>query len=395
MDKWVPVVLVIMLLVGSGGGYFLSSSMYTSQINSLEEQLTTSQQQAASLNTSNQALIQEKATLEASKASIQAQYDSQQASYATLQSSYGNLQATYTNLQGDYAVLSSQYNTFKSSVDSGFASLSTDYVKLQKDYDDLSTMISNNVYGTPGDTQMLNNYKKLTFAVQRLNSTLWYYCNEVSSFRNTLTMAEVMKMETTVRSVVGSSTDIWANYQRIHEYIASNVKYVYDIEFPYISYYSYINVNGVRYLTDFNVGTIDNYVQRPDWTLQYKQGDCDDQAALEFAMLRYYNKYIVGTDYKLYLAELNFSDSTSHVSVFMPVTGGKLTILDPAGNYLTKSSSNIASQAAASELESYNSHWSKNGSITQIMLYSINLTDGSYIKVAQGTLAQIISFLSN
>jgi hypothetical protein len=46
------------------------------------------------------------------------------------------------------------------------------------------------------------------------------------------------------------------------------------------------------------VETIANYVQTPEWTLTQKQGDCDDQAALEYAMLRYYNKYIAGTDYK-------------------------------------------------------------------------------------------------
>ncbi len=387
--------MVAMLLFGSGGSYFLALSMYTPHINSLEGQLATSQQQVTSLNTSNQGLSQDKASLEASKAFLQSQYDSLQASYATLQSSYSTLQTTHTTLQGNYAALSSQYDTLKSGVDTGLASLSADYNKLKKDYDDLSTMVSNNVYGTPGDTQILNNFKTLSLAVRSLNSTLWAYCNEVNSFKNTLTTAEVLKMETTVRSIIGSSTNDWANYQRIYEYITANVKYVYDIEFPYIGYYSYQDVNGVRYLTNFKVATMDNYVQRPDFTLQYKQGDCDDQAALEFAMLRYYNKYIVGTDYNLYLTELDFSDGSSHVAVFMPVTGGKLTILDPAGNYLTTTDSSITQNAAAAELQNYNDHWaSQTGSITQIRLYRINLTDGSYTRVTQGTQAQVASFLA-
>jgi hypothetical protein len=388
MDKWVPVALIAMLLVGGGGGYFLTSSIYSPQIKSIEDQLATSQQQVTSFTTSNQALSQDKAALEASKASLQSQFDS-------LQTSYTALQTTNTKLQSDYAVLSSQYDTLKSGVDASIASLSEDYTQLKKDYEDLSKMVGNNVYGTPGDTQMLNNFKTLSLAVRSLNSTLWEYCNEVNSFKNTLTTADVLKMDTTVRSIIGSSTNDWTNYQNIHEYITSNVKYVYDIEFPFISQFWYLDVNGVRYLTNFNVATIENYVQKPEFTLKYKQGDCDDQAALEFAMLRYYNKYIVGTDYSLYLAEVVFSDGSSHVAVFMPVTGGKLTILDPSGNYLTAAGSSIAQKAASAELENYNSHWvSLNGDITQIRLYRINLTDGSYTMVSEGTRAQVASFLA-
>lgn len=380
MESWVPVALVAMLLVGGGVGYFVSSGMYTPQITSLQGQLTTSQQETASLNTINQGLSQEMAVL--------------QTSLAQLQSDYASLQGTHTNLQAEYATLSSQYDMLSAGVDAGFASLSSDYVKLQKDYNDLSTLISNNVYGTPGDAQMLNHLKTLTLAVRGLNSTLWDYCNEISSFRRTLTTGEILKMETPVRVAVGSSTDAWSNYQKIHEYVTSNVKYVYDVDIPYISYYTYLDVNGVRYLTDFDVETIANYVQTPEWTLTQKQGDCDDQAALEYAMLRYYNKYLTGTDYNLYLTELDFSDGSSHVAVFMPVAGGKLTILDPAGNYLTKTGSTIASKAAASELDTYNTHWSKNGQITRIRLYSIDMTNGSYTKVSEGTRAQVASFLA-
>ncbi len=380
MESWVPVALVAMLLVGGGGGYFVSSGMYTPQITSLQGQLTASQQETTSLNTNNQGLSQEKAML--------------QTSLAQLQSDYASLQSTHTNLQADYATLSSQYDTLSAGVDTGFASLSSDYIQLQKDYNDLSTLVSNNVYGTPGDTQMLNHLKTLTLAVRGLNSTLWNYCNEVSSFRRTLTTGEVLKMETPVRAVIGSTTDSWAIYQKIHDYVTSNVEYVYDVDIPYVSFYTYLDVNGVRYLTDFEVETIANYVQTPEWTLTQKQGDCDDQAALEYAMLRYYNKYIAGTDYHIYLTELDFSDGSSHVAVFMPVTGGKLTILDPAGNYLTKTGSTIASKAAVSELDAYNTHWSKNGQITRIRLYSIDMTDGSYTKVSEGTRAQVASFLA-
>lgn len=387
MEKWVPVALVAMLLVGGGGGYFTASGMLSQKITTLEDQLSSTQQQVTTLNTSNQGLSQDKAVIEANLATLQASFDS-------LQTNYDALQGTYSGLQAEYTALSSQYNTLQSGVDSGLASLSADYVQLQKDYDDLSTLVTNKVQGTIGYTETLNHLKALTLAVRSLNSTLWEYCNEVDSFRNTLTTAEVLKMEATVRSVVGSSTDSWTNYQRIHEYVTTNVDYVYDVEVPYISYYNYIDVNGVRYLTDFDVASIENYVQTPEWTLDNGQGDCDDQAALEYAMLRYYNKYVVGTDYNLYLTELDFSDGSSHVTVFMPVSGGKLTILDPAGNYLTKTGSTIASKTATSEIEAYSGHWSSNGGITQIRLYSINMADGSYTRVYEGTRVQVATFLA-
>jgi hypothetical protein len=48
---------------------------------------------------------------------------------------------------------------------------------------------------------------------------------------------------------------------------------------------------------------------------------------------------------------LDFSDGSSLVAVFMSVMGGKRTIFDPAGNYLTTTGSTTASKAAVSELE--------------------------------------------
>jgi chaperonin cofactor prefoldin len=384
-----------MLLAGGGGGYFFASNTYGSQVTGLQNQLASTQQELAektqeytTLSDSYQALSQSTTALEASKNDLQT-------SYNDLQTDYDTLEADYAALQDQYTTLSTQYDTLQGGVDTGLADLSDKYVTLKSDYDTLTQMMSNNVYGTPGDTAMLNNYYKLNLAVRRLNTTLWEYCNQISSFPHTLTTVEVLKMESRVRSIIGTTTDSWANYQKIHEYMTSNIEYVYDIEFPYISTYNYQDVNGVYYLTDFEVWTITNYVQTPEFTLQYKQGDCDDQAALEYAMIRYYNKYIQGSDYNLYLAEMDFEDGSGHVAVFMPDSGGVLTILDPAGNYLTKTGSSIDYKGAASELEAYNHHWiDQNGSITNIRLYSINLNDGSYTTVAQGTRAQVAAWLA-
>ena len=400
MDKWVPVVLIVVLLAGSGGGYYLASNTLQPRITSLESQLTTVQQQLnektqdyTTLNNDYQTLSQEKASLESSRASLQSSYDALKTNYDTLQSNYGSLQTSRDSLQADYTALSTLYDTL-SAVNSDYTQLSEDYVALKKQYDALSQTVGNNVYKTIGYTQMLEYFHQLTLSVRTFNATLRELCDETTSFKNTLTTSEILGVESAVREAVGSSTDFWSNYQKIHEYVTSNIEYVNDIESPSISSYSWIDVNGVRYLTGFDTTTTRNYIQKPSFTLEYKQGDCDDQAHLEYAMLRYNNKYIVGNDYRIFIAWVFFSDETSHVAVFQPVSGGKLTILDPAGNYLTSESSTIRGKDAASELDAYNTHWSSQGSITSISLYSIDITDGSYTVVVDGTVTEVASYLT-
>jgi hypothetical protein len=93
---------------------------------------------------------------------------------------------------------------------------------------------------------------------------------------------------------------------------------------------------------------------------------------------------------------MTFADGSGHVAVFMPFSGGQVTILDPAGNYLTKTGITIDSKGAVAELETYNSHWlSQNDEITNIKLYSINMTNGSYTTVSQGTRAQVAAWLAS
>ena len=394
MEKWVPAALILVLLAGSGGGYLFTSNLYKPQIASLENQLSLTQQTLDEKTKNYTDLNDKYQTLNQAKITLESTYNSLNSNYNNLKTNYDSLESTYNSLNSNYNALNSQYNTLKNNVDSGFVKLSSDYVDLKKQYDSLSQMVGSSLYGTPGDTTILKYYYQLTKDVRSLNATLWEYCNLRLSFKNTLTISEVMKVENTVRTIIGSSTDEWSNYQNIHQYVTSNIQYVYDIDFPCIMGYKYVDVNGVRYLTEFNTSTIQNYVQKPQFTLEYKQGDCDDQAALEYAMLRYYNKYIVGTDYNLYVADIEFSDGNGHAAVFMPVQGGALTIFDPAGHYLTSSSSTIAAKPAASELEVYNTHWASIGSITHITLYWVNLTDGSSNVVAQGTRAEVAAYLS-
>ena len=163
---------------------------------------------------------------------------------------------------------------------------------------------------------------------------------------------------------------------------------------PYITI-SYVDVNGHTYAYKIDVSTFQKYIQTPKLTLEIKQGDCDDQAILVYAMIKYYMKYVVGTEYTLYLAEITFNNNEGHLAVFLPVQGGELYIIDPAGHYLTSTFlGTITSQPAYQELQSYSNWWSSEGGIKRIVLYEVNIVDGSYTIVEQGNISQIASFLS-
>ncbi len=64
-------------------------------------------------------------------------------------------------------------------------------------------------------------------------------------------------------------------------------------------------------------------------------------------MIKYYKKYVYGTEYSLYLAHIEFSYDTAHLAVILPVQGGDVCIIDPAGNYLTSSWYTIDSKPAS------------------------------------------------
>jgi hypothetical protein len=380
MSTRVVIGLVICLLSGSMLGYTLNSNLSESNIALLQGELSSTQQvldedQRTIIDMTNKlhALSGEKMEL--------------QSSYSSLSSNYSMLKSSFSSLQTQYEILSNDS-------DSGYVQLSSKYIDLLNRYDALSKMLSDKIYGTPNSDTMLRYYYQLNEKVRLLNNSLWSKCNLESSFGNTLSLGEVTQMKDAVKSIVGSSTDHWSNYQGIYQYVSSNIIYVYDVEMPYITYYRYVDVNGIRYLTGFNYSAIDNYVQKPSWTLENKQGDCDDQATLEYAMLRYYNKYYIGTDYNLYIADIDFNDDSGHVAVFMPVQGGKLIILDPAGHYLTSTRSIIDSKPAASELNSYNANWSKDGHIKNIKLYWVDLETGGHAVVSEGTLSEIADYLS-
>ena len=238
-------------------------------------------------------------------------------------------------------------------------------------------------------------YKELSQNVLSLNGLLLSYTSLEQAFSRTLNEEAVNEVFSTVNSATGGSTSFWPSIEKIYNYITSDVKYANDVDMPYISSYNHTNIDGFDYIISFETSTVRNYVQTPKLTLEIKQGDCEDQAILAYAMIKYYMKHVVGTEYSLYIASIEFSDGSEHVAVFLPVRGGNVCIIDPAGSYLTKEYGEIATKPAQQELQTYSNYWSSShGSMKSLTLYDVSVIDGSYKVVAEGDLSQIMAFLS-
>ena len=155
--------------------------------------------------------------------------------------------------------------------------------------------------------QMMDYYGNLSDDVTEMDLTLGSYNSLSESFARVLSSEAVAGTASAVSSATGSSRDLWASGQKIFDYIKSTVKYAYDVEVPYVSYYRYIDSEGTRYITEFTLNVSRNYIQAPRLTLDIQQGDCDDQAVLAYAMLKYYMKNILGTEYNLYISFMEFA----------------------------------------------------------------------------------------
>jgi uncharacterized protein (UPF0333 family) len=213
-------------------------------------------------------------------------------SLQNLQQKYNDLGYVYSNLKSNYEELGNSYNK-----------LSQDYQNLQLQYSSLQnnyTSLSYKYY------TLSSYYKELSKNVSSLYDLLFSYSFVEEAFSRTLNEEEVKKVSSAVWSATGGSISFWEGCQKIFNYITSNINDANDVDMPYISSYRYINIDGFDYITSFKTSTIRNYVQTPKLTLEIKQGDCDDQAILAYAMIKYYMKYIVGTEYLLYIARIEF-----------------------------------------------------------------------------------------
>lgn len=335
-----PSYILIGIVLGAalgGGGVF---TYLSPQIKTLQNELQTEKQNYDALFTE--------------KTELQTTYDNLQTTNEKLQSDYRKLQNEKTSLQTAYNTLQTEKNTIANYL----SAVSGDLSKIKEDLDS---------YGLFED-----------------------------SLKRTLNNGELDKIGDVVNSIMPSSTNSWSGRDAIYNYIVNNIEYNYDTEFVYFSNLSYQTINGKKTYTGATLDLFCNFVQTPEYTINEKRGDCEDQAILEYAMIMYYYKNIYGTTYSTYLADIEYATGPGHIAVFIPVQGGQLCILDTAGHYRTNRWGETTSKDALTELNNYNTHWSISGhpSITNITLYRVDTTSGTYTIVANGSLTAVSEYLS-
>jgi hypothetical protein len=314
--------------------------------------------------------------------------------YSRLSRDYHDLYSKHSKLEVDYSLLNASYSAIQVSPEqlvSKYLRLSSDFKNLNESFVQLKA-----VYDQGGQlsSSMLGHYTSLSGNVSTLRELLLSYSSIPQSFPRVLNYEAVKEISKTVLDATDSSKDSWSAYQKIYDYITTNVKNVKDIDMPYISGYWYVVSGGYPYITSFSLDEIRDYVQAPGLTVEIEQGDCEDQAVLAYAMIQYYRNDVLGSFSSLYLAEVKFADGSGHVAVIMPVADGEICIIDPTGKYLTSAGGQIASKKALEELKDYSNYWSQEvGQIASMKLFYVDITDGSHQMVAEGDAAQIAAFL--
>ncbi len=152
-----------------------------------------------------------------------------------------------------------------------------------------------------------------------------------------------------VREITGGySEDVneyWGDCERLYRWVVNNISYSYDSYMPVLP----VTLSGELIWWE-------GFWRMPEETLEDKTGDCEDMAVLLASMLRSYNE----GNYSIWVLTIRSSvpEVSGHVAVAFPVAGGRLAILDPAGNYYTGYQyGSLGSDSASVAVSNWLSYW--------------------------------------
>ena len=316
-----------------------------------------------------------------------------------------SLEADKNSYEDDYSTISDEYRTLfedynalvqdKKSLEGIVNSLYEEKKELQDTILELSqqlSMAAGNVSGLTLEIELLKDcLVELNGVLYLLNSSMNEYSIIPQAYKRVLNTETLDEIGETVETVAAGSVSPLDAYRSIYDHITSTISYVHDVEFPYISGYSYVDIYDFDIIQDVNISKIQNYIQTPGYTEEYAQGDCDDQAVLAYAMIGYYHREMP-TDTIFYLASLSFDDGSGHLAVFSSSSQG-LLIIDPAGHHFTSQSGQDAFRDSQSELSFYNSKWTAYGGITSMTLHSVSVINGDVNLTFNGDLSSVADFL--
>jgi len=361
LEKVVVLILCVLLAV-----LLIGTAFIYNQNLSLKVRVKTLENEKLALESQLSALENEKNYLQALVDKLQGEYSELKTAYDALELNYSSLKIIYDSLQANYSALENKYQN----LNEDFDLLSTNYTELLKSHEELAASYSH----------ITENYEEwLAFA------ETYFSFNE--SFGRTLSENEISSLVPTVKNITSNPNDWWRSAKQLYDYVAYNIYYVYDEPFPVPP-----TIHELETDTYENETSVEIFMS-PAETLELQQGDCDDQAVLLYGLVKAYDKYVYGVDYKLWAMVLTFGEDAAHLAVALPVGNGELTIIDPAGQYYTGWPGGLSSNDPYEELENYSESWSSYGGIEHIMLYEIE--DGIAREVASGNIQEVASFIQN
>jgi hypothetical protein len=291
----------------------------------------------------------------------------------------------YQRLEYNYTVLRSLY----SSLTEKYRVLTAEYSRLNKSYAEAARELRDARLSLSRALRILS---QLTVTLDKASEKTIEATMIPQAFRRVLNYLEVYRVRSTVESIIRDKDNFWMSIEDIYYYITEHIVYVKDTD-HLIILVNHTNIDGSRVAYKVDYYWIRNYVQTPYETLTMGQGDCDDQAVLAYAMIKYYMVNMRLHDQPLYFAKFIMADGSAHTTVILPIGNGNITIIDPAGHYLTIYITLMNSRPAIDELESYSYYWEDHGGISLVYLYTINITDGSYSLVASGSIYSVGEYL--
>lgn len=310
-------------------------SQKDSQISSLNSQI--SQKDIIITNLHNQDSII--ADLNAQISQKNNQISSLTSQVASLNSQISQKDSTIANLTDQILLLENMTNNLASEI----STLNSQIEGLQTQNDDLTLEIAILNFEMANLQLAYNNY---VIAYQNLRDII----NQRSMHSNISDFITPQDPEVTftVYSITGGWSDtsdwneFWIDVKALYTWIRTNIEYRSDGLSPVLPF----NPSNDLYFSA-------EMWQFPNETLELEKGDCEDQAILLCSMIRCY------TDMQ-YAAECVWitSSTAGHVAVQLPVSGNKLVIFDPAGNYYSKDIlGNIVFNDISVEINNWLNYW--------------------------------------
>ena len=306
--------------------FLVSFTLYFYELSVQQENWNKSlKTQIDSLQSDKNSLVAQNEDLEAQYAVLSAQFINLTANYTALKSRYADLLQSYTNLESEYDELTANYTALQTD----HATLETQYNSLQLLYDNLQA-----------------EYNDYVTAYQRLLDEINQRWNQ-QNLEDFIT-PEDSAVNILVLSITGGWSnpadwnEYWDDLKAMYNWVVNNIEYRYDGLYPMLPY----DPSGSIYY-----GT--EMFQFPNETIDLEKGDCEDMAILLCSMIRNYNNMQYWTE----CIGLR-SDTSGHLAVQIPVTGDKLVIFDPAGNYYSHDwLGNIVFNDISTEINNWLDYW--------------------------------------